>query len=114
MTYSQATSVRARSAFGRNQNTTSFSSSRPAVGPVSNVIILVIIVALLGLVYLTQVTKTYGLGYKLSDLTSRSKQLNDEYDGLQLESAKLKTIDRVEKSTVASAMTTVAPSGYAR
>lgn len=115
MTYSQATaSARTRSAFGRNQNTTYFTSSRPKVGPVSNTIILVVIVSLLGLVYLTQVTKTYGLGYKLSDLTNRSKQLNDQRADLELESVKLKTISRVQKSTVAANMQTVTPSSYAR
>lgn len=115
MTYSVATAAaRQRPAYGRNQNTTYFQSNRSAIGPISHIIILVVIVSLMGLVYLTQVTKTYGLGYKVDDLTKKQTQLTTEHANLELESVKLQSIERVKNSQVAASMTTVSPTAYAQ
>lgn len=117
MTYSAATtnvSARAQKGYGRNQNTTIFTSSRSGIGPISHLIILAVIISLMGLIYLTQVTKTYALGYKVDDLSKRETSLNEEHANLELESVKLQSIERVKNSTAAASMTTVAPSGYAQ
>ena len=116
MTYSQAmTSAReTKGGYRRNQNTTYFKSSRASIGPVSNVIILVVIVSLLGLIYLTQVTRTYALGYKVDDLTKHQSQLDEEHSRLELEAVKLQSIDRVKNSQATANLKQVAPSGYAQ
>ena len=115
MTYSAATtsSVK-RPAFGRNQNTTYFRSSKAKVGPVSNIIILVVIICLMGLIYLTQVTKTYALGYKVNDLSQRQDKLSTEHANLELESVKLRSIERVKASQASATMTSVSPTSYAQ
>ena len=114
MTYSVATASARKSAYGRNQNTTYFQSSRPAIGPISHIIILVVIVSLMGLIYLTQVTKTYALGYRVDDLSKRQTQLTQEHSNLELDSVKLQSIERVKSSQAAATLTTTTPSAYAQ
>lgn len=115
MTYSQAVStLHSRRSYGRNQNITAFTSSRSRLGPISHLIILVIITSMMGLVYLTQVTKTYSLGYKVDELTKKQSALNEEHAGLELESVKLQSQNRVANSAVAGNLETVTPTSYAR
>ncbi len=118
MTYSAATStpaaVRTQRSYGRNQNTAVFTSSRAGLGPISHLIILAVIISLMGLIYLTQVTKTYALGYRVDDLTKAQAELSEEHDNLELESVKLQSIDRVKNSKVAASMESVTPSDYAQ
>lgn len=115
MTYSAATNSNPnRSAFGRNQNTTYFKSTKSKVGPISNVIILTVIICLMGLIYLTQVTKTYALGYKLNDLSSQQDQLASEHANLELESVKLRSIEKVKSSQASASMTSISPTVYAQ
>jgi cell division protein FtsL len=118
MTYSQAISSTKSNrekpqGYRRNQNTTVYQSSKASIGPVSNILIMVIIVCLLGVIYLTQVTKTYALGYRINDLSSEKSELNDEKSRLELESVKLQSVERVKNSKVASKLETVSPSNYA-
>jgi cell division protein FtsL len=115
MTYSQAVSSSSvRRSYGRNQNTTVFASSRSKLGPISHLIILVVIISMMGLVYLTQVTKTYSLGYRVDELTKRQTSLSEEHANLELESVKLQSQTRVKNSTVATNLETVTPSSYAQ
>ena len=115
MTYSAATSSAShKPAFGRNQNTTYFKSSKSSVGPVSNIIILAVLICLMGLIYLTQVTKTYALGYKLDELSQRKDQLTTENANLELESVKLRSIEKVKSSQASANMTSVSPTSYAQ
>ena len=95
----------------RNQNVVSFSSSGRRLGPISNTIILVVLACLLGLLYLTQVTKTNAFGYQINDLQTKQAALATEHDNLELASARLQSLDRVQHSSVAKNMVAVAPSG---
>jgi hypothetical protein len=63
--------------------------------------------------YLTQVTKTNALGYKVSDLTSQQTQLKEDYSSLEVESVRLQSLNRVQNSTVAQSMTTTKPTAVA-
>jgi cell division protein FtsL len=114
MTYSAATSSAKRPAYGRNQNTTFFKSTKSNVGPISNLIIITVIICLLGLIYLTQVTKTYALGYKIDELSQRKDQLSTENANLELESVKLRSIEKVKSSQANASMTSVSPTVYAQ
>ena len=100
-----------QNSYGRNQNAVSFSSTSHRLGPISNTIILVVLACLLGLLYLTQVTKTNTLGYQINDLQSKQASLMAQHDDLELASARAQSLDRVRNSTVAKNMVAVAPSG---
>lgn len=100
-----------RQRFGmRNQNTTNFKSEKRGIGPVSNTIILVVLACLLGLLYLTQVTKTNAFGYKINSLNEQQAQLQQEHDELEVAAARLQSLDRVKNSDVAKGLVSVAPS----
>lgn len=96
--------------WGRNQNTTSLRAKEATLGPVSNTIILVVLACLLGLLYLTQVTKTNAFGYRINELQQQQSTLESEHDELQVESARLQALERVKNSQAAKELVSVAPS----
>ena len=110
MTYSNTLAVGRGQYLRRNQNVTSHKSNDKAIGPVSNTIILIVLLCLLGLLYLTQVTKTNTFGYQLNSLNKEQTTLQQEHDELEVASARLQALDRVKTSQVASNMVSVAPS----
>lgn len=110
MTYSSALSMSRGHYAGRNQNVVSFAAAERKLGPISNTIILVVLACLLGLLYLTQVTKTNAYGYQINSLQEKQAELQTENDNLQLTSARLQSVDRVQNSDVAHSMVAVAPS----
>lgn len=75
--------------------------------------IVLTLVSLIGIMYLSQVTKVNSLGYKLSSLETRQSELKKEKSDLEVEAVRLQAIDRVKTTQVAGAMTQVQPSGYA-
>lgn len=96
--------------WGKNQNTTSFQRSDAAIGPISNTIILIVLACLLGLLYLTQVTKTNAYGYRINELQEQQSALKTEHDELEVSSARLQALERVEKSEASKELVSVAPS----
>jgi cell division protein FtsL len=113
MTYSQSVSLQKNQVYRRGANTYSLARTRPSLGPISTAVIVIALIALMGMLYLTQVTKTNSLGYKVSSLRSRESQLQREKDDLDIEAVRLQSIERVKSSQVANAMTTIKPSAYA-
>ena len=75
MTYGKNVSLSRSSAYQRNRNVVSIRTTKPSIGPVTNIIVLILVACLLGLVYLTQVTKTNALGYKVSELSNKQIEL---------------------------------------
>lgn len=114
MTYSSSLAVNRTRFSGRNQNSVSFRAQARTLGPVSNTIILIVLACLLGLLYLTQVTKTNAYGYQINSLQERQAQLRAEHDDLEVASARLQSMNRVKSSTVAQNMVPVAPSATVR
>lgn len=101
-----------RMALRRNQNTVRF--KLPAgLGPVSHTVLIALMLAILGLVYLTQITKTSVFGYQMEDLNTKKEQLTSENSDLQVETAHLQALERVQQSNVAKAMTAPAATEYA-
>src|SRR5579885_1246978 len=98
MTYSSSLAMSRRQFAGRNQNMTGFRSDDRKLGPISNTIILIVLACLLGLLYLTQVTKTNAYGYKINDLQQQQAQLKTEHDDLTVASARLQSLDRAKNS----------------
>ena len=114
MTYSSSLAMNRSRFVGRNQNSVSFKAQARTLGPVSNTIILIVLACLLGMFYLAQVTKTNAFGYQINNLQQTQTSLKNEHSNLEVQSARLQSINRVKNSSVAKAMTPVAPSGVAQ
>jgi hypothetical protein len=111
MTYSSSIAASRRGYVRRNQNSVRFSASARTLGPVSNTIILIVLACLVGLLYLTQVTKTNNYGYAINHLQEQQSALKDQKANLEVTAARLQALDRVANSDVAKNMVSVAPSG---
>jgi len=114
MTYSSSLAMNRTRFSGRNQNSVTFRAQTRTLGPISNTIILIVLACLLGLLYLTQVTKTNAFGYQISNLQQQQTQLKQSHDDLEVASARLQSLSRVQASAVAKDMVPVAPSGTVR
>lgn len=110
MTYSSTLAMNRQRYSSRNQNTASLRAKEATLGPISNTIILIVLACLLGLLYLTQVTKTNAFGYRINELEQQQSTLRSEHDELQVASARLQALDRVKNSHVAKGLVSVAPS----
>jgi hypothetical protein len=111
MTYSSSVAATRRGYVRRNQNSVSFAASARTLGPISNTIILIVLACLVGLLYLTQVTKTNGYGYTINNLEEQQSQLKDQRANLEVSAARLQSLERVSNSNVAKSLVSVAPSG---
>ena len=110
MTYSSSLAM-SRSRFtGRNQNAVSFRVEERTLGPISNTIVLIVLACLLGLLYLTQVTKTNAYGFQISGLQQQSAKLQSQHDDLEVASARLQSLPRVQAISVAKSLTPTTPS----
>ena len=109
MTYSSSLAMSRKRFASRHQNAVSFKEQAKTIGPISNTIILVVLSCLLGLLYLTQVTKTNANGYTIDSLKTEHTSLQQEHDELELAAARLQSLDRVAKSSVNNNLVSVAP-----
>lgn len=109
MTYSSSLALGRSQFSGHGRNSVSFRASERKFGPISNTIILIVLACLLGLLYLTQVTKTNAYGYTINELHVQQTALQSKNADLQVDSARLQSLDRAQNSTVASTMVAVAP-----
>lgn len=111
MTYSSSVAASRRGYLRRNQNSVSFTAPGKVLGPISNSVILIVLACLIGLLYLTQVTKTNSYGYTINNLQQEQTQLNSQKADLEVNAARLQSLDRVSASSVAKSLAGVAPSG---
>jgi cell division protein FtsL len=109
MTYGKNVSISRASAYQRNRNVVTMSAQKSGLGPVSNIIVLILVMCLLGLMYLTQVTKTNSLGYKVSNLSAKQEELKEEYASLEVEATRLQSLERVKNSSVAQKLPDAKP-----
>jgi cell division protein FtsL len=109
MTYSNSIASSRQKYSTRNQNSTSFQDKTKTIGPISNTIILIVLACLLGLLYLTQVTKTNTFSYQINSLQTQQSQLQTEHDQLEVDSTRLQSIERVADSPVAQQLANVTP-----
>lgn len=100
MTYASLASR--HNSYGRNQNTVSFSQSKVSLGPISNFIVLLVLVSLLAVIYLSQVIKTNNYSYSLNNLSEEKVSLEEEYSSLQVDAARLQSVERIKTNEVAS------------
>jgi hypothetical protein len=111
MTYSSSIAASRRGYVRKNQNSVSFAASARTLGPISNAIILIVLACLVGLLYLTQVTKTNSYGYTINNLEQQQSDLKDQKANLEVSAARLQSLNRVSNSNVAKGLVSVAPSG---
>lgn len=113
MTYSSSLAIGRKAAGGyqRGSNGVAFrpSTDKP-FGPISNSIILIVLACVLGLLYLTQVTKTNAYGYEINKLQEQRTELQEQHADLEVAAARLQAQDRVQNSEVAKGLVSVAPS----
>lgn len=91
--------------WSRNQNTTRYVSA-VKLGPIAHTILVALMIAVLGLIYLTQATRATGYDYEIQAVESQISQLNQEKDELEIENARLTAIETIKNSNVARGMTT--------
>jgi hypothetical protein len=93
----------------RHQNAVSFNEQVRTLGPISNTVILVVLSCLLGLLYLTQVTKTNANGYKIDSLQKKHTLLQKEHDELELAAARLQSLERIANSPASKSLVSATP-----
>ncbi len=69
-------------------------------------------ITVLGLIYLTQATRTTGYDYAAQKIDSQIAELNEERADLQIENARLTALETVKNSAVAKEMTTPASTEF--
>ncbi len=89
----------------RNKNAVQFNKAKSGLGPVSNTLTLALILCLLGLMYLTQITKQTRYGYEVNTLETQKTELISEQESLEVEAARLQALERVQNSKVAKQLT---------
>src|SRR3990167_9280555 len=111
MTYSNSIAVNRRPHVRRNQNSVAYTAAAKSLGPVSNSIILLALLCLIGLLYLTQVTKTNSYWYTINSLQEQQSVLRDQKTDLEISAARWQSLDRVSNSSVAKTMVPATPIG---
>jgi len=111
MTYSSSIAHERRQYVKRNQNSVAFTTRERTLGPISNTVILIALACLIGLLYLTQVTKTNSYGYTINSLQQQQTQLQNQKVDIEVTAARLQSLDRVAASQVASNLVPVTPQG---
>lgn len=110
MTYSSTLTMNRPRTSVRGSNTVSLRSTDRRLGPVSNTVALIVLACVLGLLYLTQVTKTNAFGYTIDSLQKEQAALRVEHDDLEVASARLQSVERVQSSSVTAGMVNTPPS----
>lgn len=110
MTYSSSLAASRQRYTASQQNIARVRSDERTLGPISNTVLLIVLACLVGLLYLTQVTKTNSLSYTINDLQARQSSLKTEHDDLEVSAARLQSVERVKNSEAAKNLVAVSPS----
>jgi len=102
---------RRRQNWSRNQNTVAYVSAIK-LGPVTHTVLIALMITVLGLIYLTQATRATGYDYETQKIDSQIATLNAEKSDLEIENARLTSLETVKSSSVASTMTAPATTEY--
>jgi hypothetical protein len=82
-------------------------------GPVTTTLMVVSLVIILGLMYLSQVTKTSTFNYKISNLEQKQNQLQSTKDNLSIDAARLQSIAEAKKAAETAQLAPVKTVSYA-
>ena len=97
--------------WSRNQNTARFQSS-VKLGPVAHTVLVALMIIVLGLIYVTQATKTTGYDYAAQEIDGQIAELNEQKGELEIENARLTALETIKNSSVAKEMTTPSSTQY--
>lgn len=95
----------------RNYNNVSYVSA-VKLGPVTHTVLIALMIAVLGLIYLTQATKAASYDYTASEIDQRIAELNIQKNDLEVENARLTALQTIKQSTVAASLTTPSDTQY--
>ena len=98
--------------WSRNHNTVAFTSTIK-LGPVTHTVLIALMITVLGLIYLTQATKVTSYDYATQKIDSQIAELNQQKADLEVENARLTSLETVKNSSVASTMTSASSTQYA-
>ena len=115
MSYSRTATFQSRrsSNWNRNQNTVAFASA-VKLGPIAHTVLIALMITVLGLIYLTQATRATGYDYQAQKIDSQIAELANKKSDLEVENARLTSLENVKSSNVATTMTTPQSTDYAR
>lgn len=102
------------SGIGKHINLTTRSSSKKGLGPISNVLFMIVIVTLMGIMYLSQVTKANDFSFSLSTLETRKSELVQENEELTLRAARLALINNIKSTRVAKNLSSASSTEFVR
>jgi cell division protein FtsL len=111
--FAQNYSSRRRQNWSRNQNNVAFVSAIK-LGPVTHTVLIALMITVLGLIYLTQATRATGYDYETQKIDSQIATLNAEKSDLEIENARLTSLETVKNSSVATTMTAPVTTEYAQ
>lgn len=97
--------------WSRNQNTTRFQSA-VKLGPVTHTILVGLMIVVLGLIYVTQATRTTGYDYEAQKIDSQIADYTQQKSELEVENARLTALETIKNSSVAKQMTTASSTQY--
>ena len=97
--------------WSRNQNTTRFQSA-VKLGPVAHTVLVALMIIVLGLIYVTQATRTTVYDYEVQKIDSQIAELNEQKGELEIENARLTALETVKNSSVAREMTSASSTQF--
>lgn len=97
--------------YSRNQNTARFQSAIK-LGPVAHTVLVALMIIVLGLIYVTQATRTTGYDYEAQKIDSQIAEYNEQKSELEVEKARLTALETIKNSSVAKEMTPPADTQY--
>ncbi|MBW4061865.1 hypothetical protein HJC99_04825 [Candidatus Saccharibacteria bacterium] len=97
----------------RNQNLYR-QPTKVVMGPTSATFVVIALVAVLALLYLNQITKTSVFGYKSAALSVQLDQIKSDERDMNVEAARLTSIQAVQQSAAAKAMVPTTQITYAK
>ena len=113
MSYQRTTQFQTQrqGSWNRNQNTVFFKSN-VKLGPVTHTVLVALMITVLGLIYLTQATRTTSYDYEAQKIDSKIADLTTQKTDLEVENARLTALENVQNSSVARTMTPPAQTDY--
>ena len=103
--------TRRQQTWSRNQNTTRYVSAIK-LGPVAHTVLVALMIIVLGLIYVTQATRTTGYDYQMQKIDSQIADYNQQKSELEIENTRLTALETIKNSSVAKAMTTSTDTQY--
>ena len=99
-------------AMGRNYNSVAYQSN-VKLGPVAHTVLIALIITVLGLIYLTQAARATSYDYAVQQVDNKIANLTVQKGDLEIENAKLTSLQSAKNSAVAATMTTPSQTSYA-